>query len=233
MKQPDSQPDSKIDKEKMSATTRRNDAPSDKVGTVRILAHICCAPCSIAPLKSLMSGKAEITGYFRNPNIHPRLEFERRLDSVRLLAKLLDLKAICDETYAPRDFIKGQMKASKAAPGSGENHIDIKLSKKGRCDFCYAERLEATAKAARDLGFDGFTTSLLYSMSQDHAEIKRVGAELARKYGVHFHYDDFRKFWNDGITRSKAAGLYRQQYCGCVFSRVERYAGSGDKKKAK
>ena len=94
---------------------------------------------------------------------------------------------------------------------------------KARCSYCYFSRLEATAQAAKENDFDYFSSSLLYSKYQDHEMIKRIGMGLAEKYGVPFYYDDFRIGWKEGIKESKEMGLYRQQYCGCIFSEKERY----------
>jgi hypothetical protein len=92
-----------------------------------------------------------------------------------------------------------------------------------RCLYCYASRLEQTAKAAMELGFDAFTSSLLYSRYQSHEAIKFLGEKIGREYGVEFHYADFRSGWQEGIRISKEIGLYRQKYCGCIYSEKERY----------
>jgi len=94
-----------------------------------------------------------------------------------------------------------------------------------RCNYCYSSRLEATAQAAKENDFDYFSSSLLYSKYQEHETIKKIGFTLADKYGVKFYYDDFRTGWKEGVKESKEMGLYRQQYCGCIFSEKERYLG--------
>ncbi len=185
----------------------------------RILVHMCCGPCSIIPLKTLLSGKAEVWGFFHNPNIHPKKEFVRRLEAVKRLASFLSLDIIYDEEYAPRDFILGL----KAAGGGGNHPAHGQ-----RCAFCYSERLEETARVAAKNGFDAFSSSLLYSRYQDHDGIRRLGVDFAAKYGILFYYEDFRQGWQEGIDASREMGLYRQKYCGCVYSRIERYS----KKKA-
>jgi len=185
----------------------------------RLLVHMCCGPCSIAPLKSVLSGSTEVWGYFYNPNIHPKKEFLLRLEAVRRLAGLLSIDVLYHEEYDPRDFILGL----KAA-GGGSSHPAFGE----RCAFCYSGRMEATARAAAENGFTAFSTSLLYSRYQDHEGIRSFGNEMAIKYGVRFYYDDYRPMWQEGIDASKEMGLYRQKYCGCVYSRIERYS----KKKA-
>ncbi|MBI5237299.1 MAG: epoxyqueuosine reductase QueH, partial [Deltaproteobacteria bacterium] len=91
-----------------------------------------------------------------------------------------------------------------------------------RCVYCYSSRLEETVKAAARLGFDAFSSSLLYSRFQRHDVIKALGTALAVQYGVRFFYMDFRTGWQEGLTESRAMGLYRQKYCGCIYSKLER-----------
>lgn len=192
----------------------------------RILVHICCGPCSIAPLKYLLKGTSEVCGFFHNPNIHPKKEFLLRLEAAKTLARHLSLDVIYDEAYRPLPFIKGQ-KASSGDPNATHP------PKASRCLYCYATRLEETAKAAVANGFDAFSSSLLYSTSQRHGEIASIGVDLERKYGIIFYYKDFRAFWQAGLDESKALGIYRQKFCGCVYSRIERYANAKPEKSAK
>jgi hypothetical protein len=92
-----------------------------------------------------------------------------------------------------------------------------------RCLQCYYLRLNFTAMTAKSREFDGFTTTLLYSKFQKHEIIKGIGESLAKEYGVRFHYQDFRVGWAEGVRISKESGIYRQPYCGCVYSEKERY----------
>ncbi|MEJ2471647.1 MAG: epoxyqueuosine reductase QueH [Desulfuromonadales bacterium] len=93
----------------------------------------------------------------------------------------------------------------------------------GRCTYCYQSRLKKTAEYAARNDYDAFTSSLLYSRYQNHALIRKVGEELAQHYGIPFFYDDYRVGWQEGIRVSKEMGLYRQQYCGCIYSEKDRY----------
>lgn len=192
------------------------------MATHRILVHICCGPCSVMPLKKMLGEKAEVWGFFHNPNIHPLEEFRKRLAAVKTLASFLELDVIYDEAYTPLEFVKGVRAHTGVAKGTPPPHK--------RCEYCYAERLEATARAAKERGFESFSSSLLYSHSQDHEAIKKAGLEFAARYGVAFYYEDFRPLWDLGIAESKRLGLYRQKYCGCAYSKIERYA---NKKRAK
>jgi predicted adenine nucleotide alpha hydrolase (AANH) superfamily ATPase len=93
-----------------------------------------------------------------------------------------------------------------------------------RCPVCYEMRLEETAKKAAELGMSAFSTTLLYSKYQRHELIRNMGEDIARKYGLEFFYEDFREGWKQGIEEAVSIGIYRQPYCGCVFSEAERYS---------
>ena len=101
----------------------------------------------------------------------------------------------------------------------------LRVAGKGtqRCEHCYRMRLDAVAIAAREKKVGAFTTSLLYSKHQKHDLIKGIALETAAEHGIEFYYEDFRRGWREGIVESKAMGLYRQQYCGCIYSEKERY----------
>ena len=174
---------------------------------MKILFHICCAPCSIYPLKELRTCGADVTGYFFNHNIHPFQEYRKRLDAVLQLSEQSSLPLILAEEYRLEEFL------SAVAPEPDK-----------RCRYCYASRLERTAQTAAEQGFPAFTSSLLYSRHQNHDTIRNLGEVIGNRYGIVFHYDDYRRGWQDGISASKKMGIYRQQYCGCIYSEKERYA---------
>jgi predicted adenine nucleotide alpha hydrolase (AANH) superfamily ATPase len=92
-----------------------------------------------------------------------------------------------------------------------------------RCRICYYDRLKYTAIVAKKGNFEAFSTTLLYSKFQDHALIKDIGESLAKEYGIKFYYSDLRKYWKEGIEISKDMNMYRQQYCGCIYSERDRY----------
>jgi epoxyqueuosine reductase len=92
-----------------------------------------------------------------------------------------------------------------------------------RCIYCYSVRLEATARLARKSRFDAFTTTLLYSKQQKHDLVRSLAEEASRRHGIPFHYEDFRSGWRTGQEEAKALGMYRQQYCGCIYSEKERF----------
>lgn len=147
-----------------------------------------------------------IEGFFFNHNIHPYLEFKRRLETVKEYASKVELPVLYREEYLLEEFLAAVVPQPPL-----------------RCDFCYRSRLEMTARVAAENGFEGFSTTLLYSRHQQHQKIRNFGETLATQYGIQFLYQDFRLGWKQGIDASKAMGLYRQQYCGCIYSEKERY----------
>ena len=177
---------------------------------MNLLLHMCCGPCSCYPVKVLREQGIEPTGYFFNPNIHPYKEWDMRLKAAEEFAARSEMKIITDKHYMLRDFLRRALAAEQV-----EN---------GRCRMCYTWRLEETARYAAENGFDAFTSTLFYSIYQQHELMKETAEHFAKVYGVKFHYEDFRPGWQEGIDMSVDMGLYRQPYCGCIFSEEERYS---------
>ena len=175
----------------------------------KLLIHICCAPCFISPYEHLNSeGRFEIMGFWFNPNIHPYQEYSRRRDTLKEFAENNNISMIWKDEYLLEDFLR------KVTYREGD-----------RCRICYYERLRYTAIVAAKGKFDYFTTTLLYSKFQNHKLIVEVGEALAKEQGIKFYYQDFREYWKEGIELSKAQDMYRQQYCGCIYSEKDRYLG--------
>jgi len=174
----------------------------------RILLHICCAPCATYTVARLREEGFEVTGFWYNPNIHPWTEHERRRESLARYAEAIELPVIWYERYEMPLFLR----AVAGHERFGE-----------RCRICYRMRLERTAKVAVEGGFDAFTTTLLISPYQNQALIRRIGEELAAENGVKFHFENFRRGWSERGRLTKEYDLYRQQYCGCIYSEWERY----------
>lgn len=173
---------------------------------MKILLHTCCGPCALFPLRQLRAAGHEVTGFFYNHNIHPYQEYVRRRDAAMQMAEQEQLPLLVRDDYDLEGFL-----------------ANVAAAPEQRCSYCYSSRLEATAEAAATGGFDAFSASLLYSRYQKHEEIRVLGEQLGVQYGVAFYYEDFRSGWQEGIKLSKDAGLYRQQYCGCIYSEKERY----------
>jgi len=180
---------------------------------VKLLAHVCCASCwlACAPRWDQAVGPGgSWQGFFANPNIHPLIEFRRRLKAVRTVADDSGWPIVVEEGYGLVRFL---------------NEVDWRGE--DRCTDCYRLRLRATAAAARRLGFDHFTTTLLASAHQDHERVRSVGEEVARTSGVAFFAEDWRAAAPGGHEEARRRSLYRQQYCGCIFSEYERYRDTG------
>lgn len=173
---------------------------------MKLLLHVCCAPCSTYTLARLREQDIDVTGYFYNPNIHPYREFKKRLDTLKSFAKQVDFKLQVEEEYGLTDYLR-----------------KVVFNEKQRCSICYDMRLEKTAKLAAETGADGFSSTLLYSRYQNHENIVTIAKTIADKYGVAFYYDDFRQGWQNGIDKAIDMELYRQPYCGCIYSEQERY----------
>ncbi len=175
---------------------------------MRVLLHICCAPCAIMPVAELVRQGFDLMGFFYNPNIQPYMERQRRLSTLKAWAPAQGLKLAVVDEYRPEEWFRR-----------------VAFREGVRCQLCYHQRLSRAAQAAKRGGFDAFTTTLLYSVRQKHQLIAEIGRALGRERGIDFLYQDFRPFWREGIRRSQAAGLYRQEYCGCLYSERDRFLG--------
>ena len=172
----------------------------------KTLLHTCCAPCSVSCVELLRSQGIEPVSYWFNPNIHPYQEYKARRDTLMAYAPSIGMELIVQEDYGLRGFVRAVAE-------------DIDR----RCGYCYALRLEQTAKFAAENGFASFTTTLLVSPYQNHALLAETAERMAQRYGVAFLYRDFRPGFRDGQAKARELGLYMQKYCGCVFSEEERY----------
>jgi epoxyqueuosine reductase len=173
---------------------------------MKVLLHVCCANCAIYPIKSMREDNLEVMGFFYRHNIHPYTECLKRQQALQDYAQTINLKVIYQEGYDLEAFIQ-----------------NVVFRETDRCNYCYHDRLRSTALLARRGKFDYFTTTLLYSKHQKHDIIRSMGESIGRTVGVPFYYRDYRKGWKEGIECSKQIGLYRQQYCGCIYSEKERY----------
>jgi len=179
----------------------------------KLLLHVCCAPCTVYPTDFLSIRKYEITLFFYNPNIQPFREFQKRKESVEIFAESHNLPVHIDGQYRLTEFMRA-----------------IVFREKSRCSVCQQIRVRETALFAKNNGFDAFSTSLLYSKHQNHHEIRQQCVDYSKSFGIHFFYHDFREGWKKGIESSISQGLYRQSYCGCIYSEQDRYDKSLRKK---
>ena len=167
---------------------------------MKLLMHMCCAPCSVYPVSVLQDEGVDMEGLFFNPNIHPMDEFLRRKENVEIFSRIKGIPVTFKD-----DFMQ---EAWEKFNGGGRE----------RCFMCYSLRLNETASFAKEHGYDAFTTSLLVSPYQKHELIKELGERFAEKYGVNFYYRDFRSGFRQGQQLAKEMGLYRQKFCGCIIS---------------
>lgn len=182
----------------------------------RLLLHACCAPCSSYCLEYLREAFA-LTVFFYNPNLTEQEEYRRRVEEEKRLIALMNGQEgssqieILEGRYEPERFLEAA-KGLETCKEGGE-----------RCVRCFALRLGETARVAAEGGFDFFTTSLTISPLKNSALLNRIGAQEGERYGVRFLPSDFKK--NNGYLRStqlsRLYGLYRQNFCGCIYSKVE------------
>ena len=181
-----------------------------------LLLHSCCAPCSSAVLEKLQE-IFEITVFFYNPNISLDAEYQKRIEEQRRLIEEFCKKKpshpirIIEGEYQPQEFY-AVAKGLETCPEGGE-----------RCFGCYRLRLEKTAKEAKMGGYDFFTTTLTISPLKNAVKLNEIGEELAETYGCRFLPSDFKKKegYKRSIELSKEYELYRQDFCGCIYSKEE------------
>ncbi len=181
---------------------------------MKLLLHLCCAPCSIYPIRVLREQNFDIIGFFYRNNIHPYTECLRRQEALEQYAEIANFRVIYQQDYDMEGFIR-----------------NIVFRETNRCTYCYYDRLRSTALLAKQGKFEYFSTTLLYSKFQKHEMIREIGESLGKEIGIPFYYDDFRIGWKEGIEISKKLGLYRQPYCGCIYSEKERYCKNTSSRK--
>ena len=179
----------------------------------KLLLHSCCGPCSSSVLEYLKD-YLEIDVYFYNPNITEREEYETRLEELKLFLKKIEfpMQVLEGKYEVQKDFLE-KIKGLEQEPETG-----------ARCKICYALRMEEAARKAKEEGYDYFTTVLSISPMKNAAWINEIGESLEQKYGISFLHGDFKKKnrYLRSIQFSREYGMYRQEYCGCIFSKLER-----------
>lgn len=187
----------------------------------RLLLHSCCAPCSSYCLEYL-SNYFEITVFFYNPNISRKEEYEKRAAELKRLIEALPAKYpinVVIGIHDPERFFE-MARGLETVPEGGE-----------RCFKCYALRLEEAARMAKEGAFDYFTTTLSISPLKNAAKLNEIGGRLAQSYGVPYLFSDFKKKngYKRSIELSAIYGLYRQNYCGCIYSEQEMLKRTAEK----
>ena len=172
----------------------------------RLLLHACCGPCLLEPLDALATQADSVTVAFANPNIHPAEEYERRRDTLLEYAERAGVHVV----ELPYDREAWDAAVAPLATQGQE-----------RCRACYRLRLTMAARFASEHAFDALATTLTVSPYQHHDAISQEGQRAAAEAGVAWLDRDFRDRYPDATKRSRELGMYRQNYCGCVFSRTE------------
>jgi predicted adenine nucleotide alpha hydrolase (AANH) superfamily ATPase len=167
------------------------------------------------PVRHLRQEGMSVMGFFYRHNIHPYTECLKREETLQYFSGKNDLEVIYQKDYDLEGFIRS-----------------VVYRESDRCRYCYHDRLKSTALMARRGKFDAFSTTLLYSKFQQHDMIKAIGESTGKETGVAFFHYDFREYWKAGIEESKRLELYRQSYCGCIYSEKERYYKKGPRASA-
>ena len=172
-----------------------------------VLIHVCCAHCAAYTVEYWREQGYKVSALWYNPNIHPYAEHQHRLEAMKFLAQELNLTLTVNEGY---DMIKYFRRVVR--------------HESERCQYCFRLRLSKTADTACQMNLSAFTTTLLISPHQKHDLLHEIGDELAEEKSIEFLYADLRKRYTDSRHLTKPLDLYRQQYCGCVYSEWERHA---------
>lgn len=172
-----------------------------------VLIHCCCAHCTAYTVDYWRRQGYELSAFWYNPNIHPYMEHQQRLKSIQTLATKLNFELIIEDGY---DLIK-YLKL-------------VVMNEKVRCLYCFQLRLQKTAEFAIKNGYSNFSSSLLISPYQKHELLQEVSNNIAKNMGIKYLYADLRKHFSDSHRMTKPLELYRQQYCGCIYSEWERFA---------
>jgi|SRR5690554_1133314 len=172
-----------------------------------ILLHTCCGPCATYSTEHLLSEGFTPLMYYNNPNIHPFREWKRRREALKTFAQIRKLPLLIEEEYEMQKFLR-----------------KINLHEQERCQYCYELRLNKTAEKAKELGIEWFGTTLFISPYQNREMILKIGTDLAAHYNLRFYERDFRPGFRRSQEVADELGLYKQGYCGCIYSEFERYA---------
>ncbi|MCX5872654.1 MAG: epoxyqueuosine reductase QueH [Deltaproteobacteria bacterium] len=173
---------------------------------MKILLHACCAPCLVIPYDELSTEGHEVTALFFNPNIHPYSELLRRQDAFNSYTNSNGISVMAEDTgLEMEDWFR-----------------EVVFREAQKCRICFNFRMDIVARLAESKGFDAFSTTLLYSRFQKHDLLKTSCEAISEKRQISFVYRDWRTGWNEGVKRYRKLGLYRQKYCGCVYSEKER-----------
>ena len=186
---------------------------------MKILLHTCCAPCLIYPLSLLKDRGYEVLPFFYNPNVHPYREYSQRYLAALDYCREQGVELACGPYEMERFFYEVARVFAPAFGGAPEGET----AAPHRCSLCFGIRLSRAAAEARARGIGEFTTTLLVSPYQDRGLVREAGHKAALEHGVLFLFEDMSDGYRRSMDLSREKGIYRQSYCGCVFSEKERY----------
>lgn len=173
---------------------------------MKIILHACCGPCSTVPLRLFADQGHDVELFYSNSNIHPRAEYELRRDTIEAYARTVGV-SFAEGSYEPDRWLE-------AIAEQRDYGVE-------RCRRCYRMRLEDAARHAIEVGADALASSLTISPYQFTAAINEELVAAARSVGIQAIESDFRDRYHDSVIYSREAGMYRQNFCGCMFSQVE------------
>lgn len=179
---------------------------------MKILFHACCGICSLYPIKVMREENREFGLYYANPNIHPYKEWKERKKTFVEVAEMYHVPYFVDKEYPLEEFLRTQ------------------LTYENRCAYCYEARLRLTAQKAIEEGYDTISTTLFISPYQNRDLIIETGKRIAEENGLDFYDRDFREGFYYAQDLATEKDLYRQKYCGCIFSERDRYMKKKKKK---
>ena len=198
---------------------------------MKMLLHACCAPCSLEPTRILLERGTDITVYFSNSNIAPKAEYDKRLAELRTFVSDIGLRLIEDEfdpdAWENTAGVIGEGLAAECNINDFSRDVETVAEllddehRQERCRACHRQRLEESAKAAVNGGFDTLSTTLAVSPYQFTEVIREELDRVCAHYGLTPYFEDWRPFYDNATARSREMGMYRQNYCGCRFSIAE------------
>jgi hypothetical protein len=174
---------------------------------MNVLVHACCAHCTAYTVEHWRKEGFSVTALWYNPNIHPFTEHNLRLEAMKSLSQSMNFPLVVTPGYDFKEYFRRVV-----------SHED------NRCGYCFELRLTQAAQKAKELGLEAFTSSLLISPHQKHDLAREIGERVESETGVKFLYADLRKRYSDSRHITRPMELYRQQYCGCIYSEYERYS---------
>lgn len=201
---------------------------------MKLLLHACCGPCSLEPTRILREAGHDLTLYYANSNIAPNEEYEHRLDELHTWAESENLP-VMEGPYNPEAWEKTAGRVGEAALARVEGDV-LQVAttpelREARCRACYRLRFEEAARVAVEQGFDAIGTTLSVSPYQFTEIIREELERAAAAAGVQAHFEDYRPFYKEATRQSRAAGMYRQNFCGCRFSKDEAEAERAERKR--